>query len=85
MINSILKAASGLDLWLGRQFGRPYHALLAIGLVLEIAQHVREVGELSRWHAGLVRTGLATLLFTALLVHQLGELYAHAERRRKSD
>ncbi len=84
MINSILKAASGLDVWLGRQFGRPYHALLAIGLVLEIAQHIREASELTHWDAGLVRSGLATLLFIALLVHQLGELYEHAERRRKA-
>jgi hypothetical protein len=84
MIGSILKAASRLDVWLGRQFGRPYHALLAIGLVLEIVQRVREIGDIERWDAGIVRSSLALLLFAALLVHQLGELNEHVERRRRS-
>ncbi len=81
MIAAILKAASGLDAWLGRQLGRPYHALLGIGLVMEIVQRVRELGEMTSWNA--LRSWLAILLFAALLTHQLGELHEHAERRRE--
>ncbi|HUN49624.1 MAG TPA: hypothetical protein VMU42_00840 [Candidatus Sulfotelmatobacter sp.] len=81
MITEILKSASGLDTWLGRQFGRPYHALLGVGLVVEIAQRLRELAERKSWDLGVVPTWLATLLFVALLLHQLGELHEHATRR----
>ena len=63
------------------QFGRPYHALLGVGLVVEIVQRVRELGETTSWDT--VRTWLAILLFAALLVRQLGELHEHVDRRRE--
>jgi hypothetical protein len=81
MVMALLKTASRLDVWLGQQFGRPYHALLGVGLVVEIVQRVRELGETTSWDT--VRTWLAILLFAALLVHQLGELHEHVDRRRE--
>jgi len=84
MIVQILRAAHGLDVSLSRKLGPVYHAVLGIGLVAEIAQHVREFGELPSFGAGAVRAILALVLFALLLLHQLGELAEHADRRRKA-
>ncbi len=43
MIGEIFRAAHRLDAWLRRMLGRPYHAALGIGLVLEIIAHIREL------------------------------------------
>lgn len=83
MISEILRVAHRLDLWLGRNLGRPYHALLGIGLVIEIARHLRELGEVSQSGYGVVRVVLTILLYCALLVHQVGELQGHEQRRRE--
>jgi hypothetical protein len=83
MISEILSVAHRLDLWLGRKLGRPYHALLGIGLLIEIARQIRELGDVSHSGYGIVRVILTILLYSALLVHQLGELQEHEERRRE--
>ena len=82
MFTTITDAARRLELWLGRTFGRPYHALLGIGIIIEIAQHCRELPEKIAG-AGFIKTGLAIVLFLALLVHQAGELSEGAEQRRR--
>ena len=79
----MLYMAKRLDLWLGVTLGRPYHALLGFGIVLEILHHIREFAEKSFDGLGLVKTVLAIILFLALLVHQVGELSEHAEHRRR--
>jgi hypothetical protein len=81
MISAVLTGAHRLDEWLRARFGRPYHALLGIGLVAEIVKEVRERFDDSAPEAGLIRTVLALLLFAALLIHQLGELRENLERR----
>ena len=78
----MLHMARRLDLWLGAMLGRPYHALLGFGIILEIVQRIREFEEKSFNTLGVVKTVLTIILFLALLVHQLGELSEHAERRR---
>jgi hypothetical protein len=83
MLMAIAGAARRLDLWLGAIAGRPYHALLGAGIVIEIVQHVREFAEKPLEGAGIVKTALAIVLFLALLLHQAGELSEHAERRRR--
>lgn len=85
MIGGLLHAAHRLDNWLRRHFGRPYHAILGIGLVIEIARHVRELTEIGKTASGIIKLILAVILFTALLVHQLGELSEHAARRRRQE
>jgi hypothetical protein len=83
MFLAITRAARHFDLWLGKSLGRPYHALLAIGIVIEIVQHCREIGEKTFAEIGIIKAILAIALFLALLVHQCGELSEHAERQRE--
>jgi hypothetical protein len=82
MIGEALRAVHEIDAWLRRMLGRPYHAALGLGLVLEITARVRELYEAPEKSGGIVRLALVLLLFLLLLVHQVGELSDHAERRR---
>jgi hypothetical protein len=58
--------------------------LLGVGLVVEIIKELREFGEVGASARGVVGAALALalLLFVALLIHQVGELHEHFERRR---
>ncbi|HXC27495.1 MAG TPA: hypothetical protein VNV38_06015 [Stellaceae bacterium] len=84
MLFAVTEAARRLERWLSTTFGRPYHALLAIGIGIELVQHCRELPEKLE-SAAAIKTVLALLLFLVLLVHQLGELSEHAEHRRRHD
>jgi hypothetical protein len=81
---AVFEVARRLERWLSTTFGRPYHALLAVGIGVELVQHCRELPEKLEGGAW-IKTGLALLLFFVLLVHQLGELSEHAEHRRQQD
>jgi hypothetical protein len=84
MFQAVTNAARNLELWLSRTFGRPYHALLGIGIVVEIVQHCRELPDKVD-SAAILKTALAILLFVVLLVHQAGELSERAEERRRHE
>jgi hypothetical protein len=83
MIHSIAMAAHRLDLWLQARLGRPYNALLGIGLTVEI---IRRIDDLQR-HAALAPQFLGVIALIvmnlALLVHQVGELSHHTGRIRE--
>jgi hypothetical protein len=81
MIGEMLRAAHRLDDWLREILG-PYHAALGIGLVLEIFARIRELHEALGAISSIVRLGLVMQLYLLLLIHQIGELSDHAERRR---
>ena len=81
MIREFLDAVHRLDVFLQTRLGRPYHALLGVGLVVEIIKELHELDKVREPAGGIVRTALALLLFAVLLIHQLGELREHAERR----
>lgn len=81
MIREVLADAHRLDDLLRTRLGRPYHALLGIGLVVEIAKELRDFSESGGSAKGIVRTALAVLLFAVLLIHQLAELHEDAKRR----
>jgi hypothetical protein len=81
VVVEISHAAHRLDAWLRRTLGRPYHVMLGIGLVLEIIARVRELHEAAATTGSIIRLMLALLLYLVLLVHQVGELSPHAERR----
>ena len=80
MIRELAGAAHRLDEFLRARIGRPYHVLLGVGLVVEIIKELREFGRSGS--GGVVGAALALLLFVALLIHQVGELHEHFERRR---
>lgn len=82
MIVEILRGAQRLDAAVGRTLGPAYHAVLGIGLVVEIIRRLHELGELRDFDAGALRATLALALFGFLLLHQLGELGEHLDRRR---
>jgi hypothetical protein len=82
MIGGILRQAHRLDAWLRSHLGRPYHVILGLGLAIEIARHLRELGEVASSPSGIVRVVLVLVFYSVLLVHQLGELQAHATARR---
>ncbi|HTV89748.1 MAG TPA: hypothetical protein VME41_12090 [Stellaceae bacterium] len=84
MIEPILRCARRLDAWLRLRVGPPYHAILGIGLAIEIGRNAHELMEIGRSPAGIFRITLQLVLYSALLVHQLGELYAHLETRHAS-
>lgn len=81
MIVQILHAARRLDEALGRRIGPAYNAILAVGLVIEIGRRVRELGEIEV--TGGVRLTVTIVFFAILLLHQLGELAEHIDRRRE--
>ena len=84
MIEAVLYYAHRLDAWLRLRLGPPYHALLGLGLVIEIGRHVHELADLHISTAGIVRSLLQLVLYSVLLVHQLGELHAHFAARREA-
>ena len=81
MIRELTHAAWRLDDWLQRRLGRPYNALLGIGLVTEIVRQASELpGRISSAH-GVGAVVFPLMLESALLVHQLGALSHHAQNR----
>jgi hypothetical protein len=86
MMQELFNASYRLDGWLSAKFGRPYRALLSVGLAIEIVQHIREFPHVIDSSRGVVLKILALLLFAALLLHQLGEMRkrvpAHRDHRR---
>jgi len=81
MITQILREASRLDEYLKKTLGRPYHALLGVGLAAEIIHHLKDLLE-SNDRATLWEIA-AVIFFAALLINQLGELHEHVERRQR--
>ena len=81
MIVQILHAARRLDQALGRRIGPAYNTILAIGLVIESGRRVRELGDIEV--TGAVRVAVTIVFFAILLLHQLGELAEHIDRRRE--
>jgi hypothetical protein len=82
MIQEIFHMAGRLDSWFAGKLGRSYRALLGIGIAIEIVQHIREFPHVMHSGRGIVLQSLALLLFAALLLHQLGEMYDHVSARR---
>ncbi|HUB95359.1 MAG TPA: hypothetical protein VL993_05550 [Stellaceae bacterium] len=78
MLVEIARAAHRLDEYMSARLGRPYHALLGIGLVAEIVQRIRDFDKVTD-HATILRIALALVIYCLLLLHQVGEL---GERRQ---
>jgi hypothetical protein len=81
MIGQIIRGARWLDEWLQERLGRPYNVILGIGLVSEIVEEIGHLGERVGSAPTLVRSLLTLLVAFALLLHQVGALSDHFERR----
>ncbi len=81
MIRNLAQLAYHLDEWLQEKLGRPYNALLGIGIVLGL---IHQIGDLPKDFGA---HGSSTTLFyvamdIALLINQAGQFHQHMERRR---
>jgi hypothetical protein len=83
MIQEMLRPAYRLDAWLESRLGEPYRVVLGVGLVIGIVQSVRELPHKFGSGHGIIGEFLTLLLFAALLVNQLAELYQRVEARRE--
>jgi hypothetical protein len=86
MIGVIARGAYHFDTWLQEHVGRPYNALLGIGLVVEIIRGATEISQRLHTTHDLTAPVFDIALGAALLIHQLGalshRLEARGERRR---
>jgi hypothetical protein len=83
MIGWLADRAYGLDLWLQTRLGRPYSALLSVGLIIEIVRGILAFPEHLAARATLIGRALVLLMEAALLLHQVGNLSHHLPRRRR--
>jgi len=81
MIGAIARGAYRLDVWLQVHVGRPYNALLGIGLVIEIIRGATELSERIHATQSLAVPIFQIALGAALLIHQLGALSHRLEAR----
>ncbi len=82
MIREILRTAYRLDTWLDARLGGPYRLVLGLGLIIGIVQSVSDLPHKLR-SGGVVGEIFTLVLFTALLVNQLAELYKRLQARRE--
>ena len=82
MIYQICLWAKRLDEWLQERLGRPYNFVLGVGLVSEIIQQSSRLGSTMRSAPSLIAALLILAVEFALLLHQIGALAHHIERRR---
>jgi hypothetical protein len=81
MIKGLIQGAAEADDWLDRRLGRPYAAILVIGLVAEIGRRIVELFEHRLDQMRLVQVAWLLALNAALLIHQLASLHHIRERR----
>jgi hypothetical protein len=82
MILRICRYALWLDEWLQARLGRPYNFMLGFGLVTEIVGQLSRLGQRLDSAPTLIRSVLIVAVELALLLHQVGALSHHIDRRR---
>ena len=85
MLKHIARVALRLDEWLQQRLGRPYNAILGVGLIAEIVRDttnlIRKIGA-EGYQFGEVFT---ILLAAGLLIHQVGALSHRFEKHHPED
>lgn len=82
MLRWISGQALRLDEWLQATLGRPYNALLGVGLIIEIVRHVTEMPHRITEVPRLIPSLLVMAMEVALLIHQVGALSHHLPKER---
>jgi hypothetical protein len=85
MISLLTGGALKLDQWLQEKLGRPYNAILGVGLVIEIVRGLKELPHDMESRPRILGSALVLLMEVALLIHQVGALSHHFGRRRVGD
>ncbi len=83
MIENLLQGSHALDAWLREHLGRPYLAILGIGLVLGIIATIGELGEEISSGSNVVKLLFLAAFQVALLVNQLAQFHDYREERRQ--
>lgn len=81
MLRDLARLAWTLDEWLQEKLGRPYNALLGVGLVIGLVHQIGDMPKDMSGH-GLISTLFIIAMDFALLVNQAGQFHQHMERRR---
>jgi hypothetical protein len=82
MILQICRWALWLDDWLQSRLGRPYNLVLGVGLITEITNQIADLGPRLQSAPNIARAILTLAVEFALLLHQVGALSHHFERRQ---
>jgi len=85
MLKSIARGALWLDTWLEARLGRPYHALLSAGLIMEVIRKIGEIPHKLRFTENLLWDLFEIFFELALLVHQVGALSHRFKARDERD
>ena len=83
MVHEILRLAKRLDSKLEETLGRPYRAVLSVGLVISIIQQAHTLIDAPRSHTGIVSIAIGILFSFFLLINQMGELSTRLESRKQ--
>jgi hypothetical protein len=81
LIRFITAGALWLDTWLQDRLGRPYRAILSIGLIIEIVHRLSEIPERLKQTESLIGVALIIVMNLALLLNQLGEMSVRMKAR----
>jgi hypothetical protein len=83
MISELMRGAHWLDAWLREHLGRPYIALLGVGLTAGIIADLKDVGQVIGSSVGLLKVGALVVFQLALLVNQLAQFHDYRQERQR--
>ena len=81
MLRRFLNHAYHLDQFLSHKVGRPYHMILAAGLVYEIFGRLKQIFTAASTTSGIVMTAATVGFLLVLLLSQLADLHTAFARR----
>lgn len=82
MFALVLKTAYALDAWLHEHLGRPYSAILGLGLVLGIMDGVRSLTQELKPTGDMWKIAFFVVFQVALLINQLGQFHEYRLARQ---
>ncbi|HWA61524.1 MAG TPA: hypothetical protein VG939_09115 [Caulobacteraceae bacterium] len=81
MFNSLLQIAAVLDAWLHRNFGRPYMAMLGVGLVLGLGDNLSGLSRDLASKGATSKILVVAVFQVALLINQLAQFHEYRQLR----
>lgn len=81
MLRAVAAQAKKLDDWLQERLGRPYNTVLLVGILAEVVHRAMDLPKHAIELHSIGAIAALTLVDLALLIHQVGALSHHFERR----